>query len=77
MSERSSKTIPSLLTAIITIVLGVTAFGFTTIEKKVSIDVFNEYKMAELRRDIRIEKDIDEINKKLDRLIQLRISEMK
>lgn len=77
MAERTSKTIPSLLTAIITIVLGVTAFGFTTIEKKVSIDVFNEYKMAELRRDIRIEKDIDEINKKLDRLIQLRISEMK
>lgn len=76
-NERTPLILPALLSALITICISVAVLGSTSIKEKLSIAVFSEYKIAELQRDVRIEKDIDEINQKLDRLIELRISETK
>ena len=77
ISERKSVVTPVLIGALITILLAVSTMGKSEIDSKVDISAFYEYKEAELRRDIRMEGALDRINDKLDRLIELRISERK
>jgi hypothetical protein len=61
---------------IITLIVAYAGYGYTEFEKKVETAVFEEYKIAELRRDINVSDQLKEINRKLDRLIELRITEI-